>query len=942
MNDEYVKLVSWNVEGLTELKTLEICLYMKEHDIDVACVQETWSSASTSYDADGGHRVMLSSQTGQDTGHTGVGFIVSPLAKKNVIKFIPVSGRTCSLTLKCRQGNLNLLGVYAPHNHRPEADKLAFYDELDSHWQRLPSFGLRLILGDLNARIGKQRPGEEEIVGDKGFGNEVTSRVEPANRDLLMEFCWSQQLLIANTFADVSDEEKVTYRELGVEPMRSVSATGFSVLDFYLLPWDRLNAMVSLRSDRYATLQSQHFPLTGAIRLHKIRRAKRQTSSQLDWSKLTDPETRKALAEKTQEKLSEGAYGKEGSWQELCDEALKSCKEVINEKQHKPNKPWISKRTLELVEHKRQARYAADWLEERRLRKEVRSSARRDRAIWLEELTATGDWNALRKVRKGTKHQQNRLRNSKGEVVPTDERAEVLATFLEESQWKIRDSTLECGVLALRETYNVNMQPFSYIELRKAITKMKSGKSCKQGDLPIDYFKALAQCPGQPLRHVLDFCNMCWYRKCVPMEWSVAAVAMLFKKGDSSLPENYRPISLQTVCHKLMMSMIKERLVEAGVEAGLWPSQFGFRSKCSTEDAIYIARRRIELAKAQRNGKISLLALDWAKAFDSLHVDALLDALRRFGLPQELLDFMGNVMESRQFYVQDDGQQSSLRQQRSGISQGCTLSPMLFVMAMSVLLHDATSTLSPGASNAYARGDLSDVVYADDTLLLGVSDEHLQEYLNAVVKAGKMYGMQMHFGKFQLLPINCNPAITVDGERQLETQSRMDYLGTVLSEDVHDTQELHKRIAIAKKDFISLQNIWRRSSLTWKRKIRIFEALVESKLLYSVRTSSMTLAQEKRLDAFQSKCLRQIIGIKPAYVSRVTNDEVLKKSEQVKASIQIRARQSKLLKKILRCPEGHPLRHASFCPGTDVPLTDRFVRRVGRPHREWVRTVATF
>ena len=327
---------------------------------------------------------------------------------------------------------------------------------------------------------------------------------------------------------------------------------------------------------------------------------------------------------------------------------------------------------------------------------------------------------------------------------------------------------------------------------------------------------------------------------------------------------------------------------------------------------------------------------------DSLHVDALLDALRRFGLPQELLDFMGNVMESRQFYVQDDGQQSSLRQQRSGISQGCTLSPMLFVMAMSVLLHDATSTLSPGASNAYARGDLSDVVYADDTLLLGVSDEHLQEYLNAVVKAGKMYGMQMHFGKFQLLPINCNPAITVDGERQLETQSRMDYLGTVLSEDVHDTQELHKRIAIAKKDFISLQNIWRRSSLTWKRKIRIFEALVESKLLYSVRTSSMTLAQEKRLDAFQSKCLRQIIGIKPAYVSRVTNDEVLKKSEQVKASIQIRARQSKLLKKILRCPEGHPLRHASFCPGTDVPLTDRFVRRIGRPHREWVRTVATF
>ena len=196
------------------------------------------------------------------------------------------------------------------------------------------------------------------------------------------------------------------------------------------------------------------------------------------------------------------------------------------------------------------------------------------------------------------------------------------------------------------------------------------------------------------------------------------------------------------------MPMIKARLLNAGVEAALWPSQFGFRSACSTEDAIFIARRRVELAKAQRNGKLSLLALDWAKAFASLNINALLDALRRYGVPDDLLVFLKNILMEREFFVREGECQSRAHPQRSGISQGCTLSPLLFVMAMSVLLQDALSQLSPAAAEAYANGDLSDIVYADDTFLLGVNAAHVQEYLNAIVKAGKLYGLEMHFGKF--------------------------------------------------------------------------------------------------------------------------------------------------------------------------------------------------
>ena len=143
--------------------------------------------------------------------------------------------------------------------------------------------------------------------------------------------------------------------------------------------------------------------------------------------------------------------------------------------------------------------------------------------------------------------------------------------------------------------------------------------------------------------------------------------------------------------------MLKQRLLDAGLDARLWRSQFGFRKERSTADALYVARRHIELACAQRHGQVSLLALDWAKAFDSVHVGRLLQCLRRFGITGRILDAISGLMRDRHFLVEDCGCKSTLRKQRSGISQGCTLSPLLFVTVMTAVMHDAVSMLTPKA-----------------------------------------------------------------------------------------------------------------------------------------------------------------------------------------------------------------------------------------------------
>ena len=143
------------------------------------------------------------------------------------------------------------------------------------------------------------------------------------------------------------------------------------------------------------------------------------------------------------------------------------------------------------------------------------------------------------------------------------------------------------------------------------------GKATKPHDIPIEVFKALAVEPDSALQRLLDLCNHCLQNGVIPGDWAMASAAMLFEKGDPADPNNYRPICLQSIAYKLFASLLKQRFLNAGVEARLWKSQFGFRRGHGTEDAIFVALRKIEQACAERNGSIRLLALDWKKAFES-------------------------------------------------------------------------------------------------------------------------------------------------------------------------------------------------------------------------------------------------------------------------------------------------------------------------------------
>ena len=86
--------------------------------------------------------------------------------------------------------------------------------------------------------------------------------------------------------------------------------------------------------------------------------------------------------------------------------------------------------------------------------------------------------------------------------------------------------------------------------------------------------------------------------------------------------------------------------------------------------------------------------LDWEKAFDKVDHDTLGYALERMGIDQKNINALRDGYDKATFYVEDDFSTSSNKSQKSGIRQGCPLSPYLFVMVMHALKQTHSHSLA--------------------------------------------------------------------------------------------------------------------------------------------------------------------------------------------------------------------------------------------------------
>ena len=125
----------------------------------------------------------------------------------------------------------------------------------------------------------------------------------------------------------------------------------------------------------------------------------------------------------------------------------------------------------------------------------------------------------------------------------------------------------------------------------------------------------------------------------------VSKIKPLFKKGDVTLLNNYRPISLLPCVSKIFERVLFNQLYEYFDRNDLLTQhQYGFRKIDSTEFAAMELIDRV--ANLLELGKIPFnLYIDLSKAFDVLNHDILLSKLEFYGLNQLTIKLIKKLSE---------------------------------------------------------------------------------------------------------------------------------------------------------------------------------------------------------------------------------------------------------------------------------------------------------
>ena len=129
--------------------------------------------------------------------------------------------------------------------------------------------------------------------------------------------------------------------------------------------------------------------------------------------------------------------------------------------------------------------------------------------------------------------------------------------------------------------------------------------------------------------------------------------------------------------------------------------------------------------------------------------------------------------------------------------------------------------------------------------------------------------------------------------------------------------------------------IWQ-SKISIKKKVDKFHSLVVSKT-WGVHLLPLVKRDFRKLEAAYVRCVRRILGIKAAYISRISNETVLKRAGVPTFQSTVRLKQLTLLGHILRLGPTHPDWRVCFQPDLQcLPcLPAGILKRKGRPRARW-------
>ena len=171
----------------------------------------------------------------------------------------PINSRLMKIRMKGKHINITIIQCYAPTNDSEEESKDAFYDQLQAELERIPRHEMKIVMDDLNAKVGSDNTNHDRAMGKEGCGSMNN------NGERLVEFCRTYDFVIGRTLFPHHEIHKLTW----CPP--PPNGRDKNQIDHLMINGTRRRSLQDVSVRRGADVGSDHHLVTATLKL-KLRR----------------------------------------------------------------------------------------------------------------------------------------------------------------------------------------------------------------------------------------------------------------------------------------------------------------------------------------------------------------------------------------------------------------------------------------------------------------------------------------------------------------------------------------------------------------------------------------------------------------------------------------------------------------------------------------------
>lgn len=858
---------TWNIRTLATPGASDILAEeLNKYKMDVVALQETrWPFAGR---INTEKYLIYYSGSDDNRYYGGVGFAVRKKIADAVIHFEAINERLGNIRLRGKFHNISLVSFYAPTEDSDDEEKDQFYDTLDELVGKLPSFDMKIVLGDANAKVGREQ------IWKTAIGNHSLHQESNDNGTRLASFALSNDYKISSTMFPRKDIHKYTWT--------SPNGLTKNQIDHVLVDQRHKSSITDVKSVRGAECGTDHSLILVKVnqRIAIQRRKEEIQERRIDTERLELNRVAKEFKIKLENRFRvlEDIDGNEdinSNWTNFKIAILDSAEEVCGKKTKRNKKPWFDHECEQMLEERIKRKKA--WMNSNNMEaKERYNQANRDankllkrkKRLYInsllekaeEENTANNAKDFYRKIRyfkKGFTPRTYGVKNKEGNMLT--EKQQVIERwreyFYELLNVKKRDETTNQNEEITYYHVQPNVEPPTREEVKNAVKALKSNKAPGKDEITAEILKKGGNVVTEKL---WDIMLKIWEKEEIPAEWQEAVVVPIHKKGEKEECGNYRGISLLSIPYKVISKIILNRLEHYSNEV-IGDHQAGFIKGRSTTNQIFMLKE-IVAKYWEYNKEFFAVFIDFQKAYDSIIREKLWSQLEKFGIPRKLINLIRMTVTGSRCSVRINGCNCEPFEINSGVRQGDGLSPILFNIA----IEEAMQIISQIDLGVKVGAKVNILAFADDVVILAESFEDVKTLTKVFIKEAGKVGLKTNDKKTKYMHFTRNQnhregSLQVDGH-EFDHVHEFKYLGVIISNRNTDELEIQNRINSANKCFYACSRILASKSLSHKTKIRLYKAIICPVLLYGSETWKLNKKEEKQLIVFENRVLRKIYG----------------------------------------------------------------------------------